>query len=121
MRLRRARLRVEELAETNKRWGEALAGQGPRKPGAETIVLASWEQLGQVFSPQRLEILSVVLKAKPRSISALARALKRDFKNVHSDVRLLAGLGLIDLKEEGKRKSLVPIAKFKELAMTFSG
>lgn len=38
--------------------------------------------------------------------------MKKDFKNVYSDVKFLADLGLVDLREEGSRKTLVPIAKF---------
>ena len=41
--------------------------------------------------------------------------LKKDFKNVHSDVKFLAELGLIELREEGLRKSLVPMAKFSKI------
>jgi hypothetical protein len=38
--------------------------------------------------------------------------LQRDFKNVHADVVFLADLGLIELRAEGNRKTLVPIARF---------
>jgi predicted transcriptional regulator len=48
---------------------------------------------------------------RPKSIAALARSLKRDFKNVYSDLMFLADLGLIELKEEGKRKRLIAIAR----------
>jgi predicted transcriptional regulator len=49
---------------------------------------------------------------KPKSISGLERSLKRDFKNVYTDVMFLAGLGLLELREEGKRKTLVPVVRF---------
>lgn len=38
--------------------------------------------------------------------------IKRDFKKVYADVMFLGDLGLIELKEEGKRKTLIPIARF---------
>jgi predicted transcriptional regulator len=41
----------------------------------------------------------------------VARSLKRDFKNVYSDVMSLADLGLIELKVEGG-KTLTPIVRF---------
>ena len=121
MKLKKVRIRVESLEETNKRWGKALAGKLAARPNEEVIIVSSWEQLGQVFSPQRLQILAVIPEEKPKSISALARALKRDFKNVYTDVRFLADLGLIELKEEGKRKTLVPVAKFNDLSMALAG
>jgi predicted transcriptional regulator len=76
------------------------------------ITVASWEVLGKVLSPRRLEILARIPVLEPKSIAALARSLERDFKNVHADVVFLADLGLIELKAEGRRKTLVPIARF---------
>ncbi len=121
MKLKTARIRVESLEETNTRWGKALSGAGQKRPNEEVIIFSSWDQLGRALSPHRLRILSAVRTAKPKSISALAKALRRDFKNVYSDVRLLAEIGLLKLKETGKGRSLVPEAKFKELAMSFRG
>ena len=55
----------------------------------------------------------MITSLKPKSISALARAMRKDFKNVYSDVKFLADLGLLELREEGLRKTLVPVAKFE--------
>ena len=42
----------------------------------------------------------------------------RDFKNVHSDVKLLSEIGLIDLKETtDARKGLRPVAKFSGIEL----
>jgi len=35
-----------------------------------------------------------------------------DFKNAYADLMFLADLGLIELKEEGRRKTLIPIVRF---------
>jgi predicted transcriptional regulator len=121
MKLKKVRIIVESIEETNKRWAKALSGKLAPKSNEEVIVVSSWDQLGQVFSSQRLQILSVIPDLKPKSISELARVLKRDFKNVYNDVRLLADLGLITLKEEGRRKTLVPIAKFNDLSLPLAG
>lgn len=117
--LRTARIRVECLDETKKRWGKALSGTGPRRPNEEVIIFSSWDQLGHALSPARLQILSAVLQTKPKSISALARALRRDFKNVYNDVRLLSDIGLLDLRAKGTRKALVPEARLRELTIGF--
>src|SRR5438445_689876 len=44
-------------------------------------------------------------------------AVKKDFKNVYSDVRFLADLGLIELREEGPHKTLVPVARFSRIEL----
>ncbi len=103
----------------NVRWKKVLQGKIKASTHAhmEIISVGSWEILGKVFSPPRLQILAAILQEKPKSIADLARILKKDFKNVHSDVRFLADLGLIELREEGRRKTLVPIAKFDEIEL----
>jgi predicted transcriptional regulator len=110
MKARRVRLAVEPLAKTQERWKRALKGK--TSSSDEVITVASWDVIGKVLSASRLEILARVPTLKPKSISALARSLKRDFKNVYSDVTFLADLGLLELREEGKRKTLVPVVHF---------
>jgi predicted transcriptional regulator len=115
MKLRRVKIIVEPLARTRARWRKALAGTSVAASEPAVISVASWEILGRVLSPQRLEILARIPLLKPKSIAALARALERDFKNVHADVTLLADLGLIELKRERGRKTLVPTARFSSI------
>jgi len=110
MKLKRVRIAVEPLSRTHERWRKAFKGKVNSK--GSVITVASWEVLGKVFSPPRLEILARIPALQPKSIAALARSLKRDFKNVHADVMFLADLGLIELKAEGGRKALIPIVRF---------
>ena len=110
MKLKRVRIVVEPLPHTHARWKKALARKSVSKE--EVITVASWEVLGKVLAPPRLEILARIATRRPKSIAVLARSLKRDFKNVYADVLLLADLGLIELKEAGSRKTLMPIPRF---------
>ncbi len=121
MRLKKARIVVETIEETNRRWRKALSGKIVGSPNEEIISVRSWEILGKVLSSQRLEILSKIAGLKPKSIADLARILKRDFKNVHSDVKFLADIGLIDLVEVGGRGAMVPTAKFSEIDLPLAG
>ena len=57
---------------------------------------------------------------KPKSISARAKAMKKDFKNVYSDVKFLADIGLVDLREEGPKRTLVPVAKFRGIEFSLA-
>lgn len=110
MKLKRVRIAVETLSQTHARWKKALGGRSTSHH--EVITVPSWEVLGKVLSPPRLEILARIPVLKPKSIAALARHLRRDFKNVYADVTFLVDLGMIELKAEGKRKTLIPIARF---------
>lgn len=120
MKLKTVRIIVEDVEDTNKRWKSTLKGQLKARPDEEVISVASFEILGKIFSPQKLEILAAIPILKPKSIADLSRLLKRDFKNVHSDVKFLADLGLLNLREEGTRKTLVPVAKYRELELPLS-
>ncbi|MGK5084605.1 hypothetical protein WDW37_15020 [Bdellovibrionota bacterium FG-1] len=119
MKLKKVKIIVESVAKTSERWASALKGKAHPTPGEETLSVSSWEILGRILSPPRLQILTVIPALKPKSISALAKAMKKDFKNVYSDVKFLADLGLVELREKGPKKTLVPIAKFDgiELAL----
>ena len=120
MKLKTVRIIVESVEDTSKRWKKALKGRTKTRVNDEIISVPSFAILGKIFSPTRLEILAAIIITKPKSIADLSRLLKRDFKNVHSDVKFLADLGLLDLREEGARKTLVPVAKYKELKFPLS-
>lgn len=116
MKLKKARIVVESFKEMDKRWLGAFRGKARSKSNEEVISVSSWKVLGKVLSAPRLQILSTIPRVRPHSISQLAKILKRDFKNVYSDVKFLAGLGLIELKEEaGPRKSFILLARFSEI------
>ncbi len=51
------------------------------------------------ISPARWELLKQLKKAGPSTIFALAKLLRRDYKNVHTDVSRLIELNLIERTE----------------------
>jgi predicted transcriptional regulator len=53
-------------------------------------------RLLKTLSPARWALLEHLSKAGPCSIYELAGRLERDYKNVHTDVTRLMGLGLIE-------------------------
>jgi predicted transcriptional regulator len=55
------------------------------------------------MTANRLELLRQVHRAPPRSILALSRALGRDDKRVHEDVKALTAAGLLDRNKAGLR------------------
>ena len=58
------------------------------------------------FTEGRLKIISVLKTKRPKSIYALAKLLKRDFKNVYEDVSFLSELGILSVKRNktGRRE-----------------
>jgi len=56
----------------------------------------SWEGLASVMTGERYRLLRHLHAHPEPSISALARALGRQYRRVHEDVAILEGAGLLD-------------------------
>ncbi len=67
--------------------------------------------LRRLLSNEKAKILHVIKEKKPNSIYNLAKILKRDFKAVSTDIKLLERFGFIDMVSEktGKRERLKPV------------
>ena len=67
--------------------------------------------LRSLLSNEKARILHYIKNQKPVSIYALAKLLKRDFKSVFEDIKLLEKFGFIDLISEktGTRERLRPV------------
>lgn len=65
------------------------------------ITFETASQLHAAVSDKRLELMRAVAQAPGTSIKALAGRLGRDYKNVHTDVSMLLGLGLLERVEDG--------------------
>jgi len=69
-------------------------------------------QLLAVFTPRRWQLLAALRESGATSILALARRLKRDYKNVHADVGALLEWGVIEKTPRGQI-----VAPFSEISM----
>ena len=74
---------------------------------AEENVLAfeSWEALASVLTGERYRLLRHIHAHPEPTISALARALGRQYRRVHADVAALEQAGLLD-RSNGVRASI---------------
>lgn len=62
------------------------------------LAFENWDILARVLTGKRMELLSHVRRHKITSIRALAKALQRDYSNVHADVQALSNAGLLESK-----------------------
>ena len=65
------------------------------------LAFESWDALARVMTGKRMELLHYVHRHRVSSVRALAKALGRDYSNVHSDVHALAAAGLLDTADGG--------------------
>jgi predicted transcriptional regulator len=81
-------------------WQRAERGE---KLKERHLTFESWDALARVLSGKRMELLRYVRRHKVTSVRALAKALGRDYSNVHADVQALTGAGLLDTTAGGVR------------------
>ena len=67
------------------------------------LAFESWDALARVLTGKRLELLRYVRQHNVTSVRALAKALERDYSNVHADVQALSAAGLLDATGSGLR------------------
>lgn len=67
------------------------------------LAFESWDVLSRVLTAKRMELLRYVRRHKVTSVRALAKALGRDYSNVHADVQALTSAGLLDPSDGGVR------------------
>src|SRR5271165_2923284 len=65
------------------------------------LAFESWDALARVITKKRMELLHYVRRHKVTSVRALAKALGRDYSNVHADVQALSAAGLLDTVDGG--------------------
>jgi len=85
--------------------------------GADYTESIRLEEKGVVslLTPKRMELLDYLKTRHPKSILALAKGLKRDYKNVYDDLRLLEEYGIVEKGGSGNR--VVPECKIKEIVL----
>lgn len=83
------------MAEFAQAWG---AGEPAR---ASHVSLATPELLCKVLTAKRWELLKVLCGAGPVSIREAARLVNRSERAVHSDVKALLDVGMLDRAEDG--------------------
>jgi predicted transcriptional regulator len=74
-------------------WRRAKRGESVRE---RHLTFENWNTLYRVLSTKRMELLHYVRRHNVTSIRALAKALGRDYSNVHADVQALAEAGLME-------------------------
>jgi predicted transcriptional regulator len=81
-------------------WHRAERGKSFRE---RHLAFASWDVLSRVLTSKRMELLRYVRRHKVASVRALAKALGRDYSNVHADVQALIAAGLLNATHGGLR------------------
>ncbi len=92
----------ESLAQFAGAWKRA--GQGKKVEAYFGVGFESMANLLGMLTPKRWELVERLKKEGAVTVYRLAKLLVRDYKNVHSDVKVLEQLGII--KRDGSKVSV---------------
>ena len=81
-------------------WNRAAEGRPARK--LEVLSFADLPLLLKTLTPARWALMDKLRAEGPLSIYELSKRLKRDYKNVHTDVTQLAAIGLIGKQADSR-------------------
>jgi len=100
MKVKRLKVGVRPLEEGLREFGDTLKAlrAGQKAPKRTGVYCVSVETMRRVLTVPRLTLLHAIRTRYPRSLAALAKLARRDFKNVRADVKILSDLGLVELK-----------------------
>lgn len=82
-------------------WKQAEQGNKFREP-LERIYFLDLETMLRTLTTRRLELLHFLHRQGASSVRALSQQLKRDYKNVHADVKALKNAGLVEATADGR-------------------
>ena len=72
----------------------------PAQP-VNRLSFESMSGFSKAFTPKRWEMLQALKKQGKQNIRQLSQSLKRDYKNVHTDIQSMLELGLVEKDGDG--------------------
>jgi len=118
MSARRLKIGIRSGAERSKALREAMqqVARGERAPQEPGLYFESVAELRRILTEKRLELLLAIPRHRPASVHELAGLLRRDYKNVSTDITLLERLGLVSLEtRSGKGRAQTPTVPYDEI------
>jgi len=102
------RAALKDFVET----GEAVT-RGEEIKEEAGVYFTNIEAFRKAITPRRLELLNIIKATRPGSINELASLARRNIKNVAEDMKLLAQVGLLEIKEVQNR--MAPEVDYDEI------
>ena len=95
--------------------------RGERKPikGEPMVWFTSIESFAKVLSGRNRELLALIAREKPGSLTELAELAGRNKSNLSRTLKTMSRYGLVELKE-GQRGTLVPRVPYDRVSLDVS-
>lgn len=95
--------------------------RGESKParGEPTVWFTSVESFAKVLSQHNRELLALIARERPDSLTELATLAGRNKSNLSRTLKTMSRYGLVELKE-GRRGTLIPRARYDRVSLDVS-
>ena len=95
--------------------------RGEHKParGEPTVWFTSIESFAKVLSQRNRELLEMIAREKPDSLTELAELAGRNKSNLSRTLKTMSRYGLVELKE-GQRGTLMPRVPYDQVRLDVS-
>ena len=90
---------------------------GEPEEGKAVLQFGSYDDLVDSLTPLRLELIRAITEHDPQSMREAARLVDRDVSDVHSDLKQLEVLGILELVEGGPGGAIRPAVPFDRIEM----
>ena len=94
-------------------------GEHKTARGEPTVWFTSIESFAKVLSGRNRELLALIAREKPDSLTELAELSGRNKSNLSRTLKTMSRYGLVELRE-GKRGTLVPRAPYDHVRLDVS-
>lgn len=88
-----------------------------QRDGGAILQFGTYGDLVENLTPLHLELLEAIVAEQPESMREAARVVDRDVSDVHSDLKHLEVLGVLDLVEGGPGGAMQPVVPFDRIEM----
>ena len=95
--------------------------RGEHEPvkGEPAVWFTSVESFAKVLSQRNRELLALIAREKPESLTELAALAGRNKSNLSRTLKTMSRYGLVELKE-GERGRLIPQVRYDEVRLDLS-
>ncbi|MFW6436328.1 MAG: transcriptional regulator [Halococcoides sp.] len=108
----------EQLREETLRFVQAAEADDLTDRDEKAVLqFGSYGDLVDSLTPLRLELIRAIAEEGPESMREAARLVDRDASDVHSDLKHLEVLGVLELEAGGPDGAIQPIVPFDRIEM----
>ena len=111
MKIKKVKINLKSLKDVGEEMAQVMRAveRGESvSPKRHEIVFSDFTALRSFLTPKRLELIRLIRKHAPDSISQLARLARRDFARVYQDLKVLSEAGIIDMPKGLKGEKAKP-------------